>query len=191
MTKSRTTRERIVDKAAQVFYQHGYRATGVESIARAAGITKATLYHHFHDKDQLIEESLRHLSEFHRSQYRKAWNKKGLSPRAKLLVLFDALAEQFTQPDCYGCPFINAAGEFTDRHSPVRVICEEHYAYLRNNLEQFAADAKIPKPALLADRITACIAGAYTAWFVGNRKDAAKQGKMAAKLAIQQHLQKI
>jgi AcrR family transcriptional regulator len=41
------TKTRILETAAQMFYKHGYRATGVDTIAKAVGITKATLYHHF------------------------------------------------------------------------------------------------------------------------------------------------
>ena len=181
------TKTRILDKASQVFYKYGYRATGVEAIARAAGITKATLYHYFRNKDELIEESLKFLSEFHRVSYVKAWNRKGLHPQERLTVLFDEMHDFFKKPDCYGCPFINAAGEYTDRDSPIRRICENHYAFLTSNLEQFARDAQLAKPRIVAEQITGCIAGAYSAWFVAGFKDAANQGKKTAELIIAEH----
>lgn len=115
MPHTQNTRERIIMVAAQVFYRHGYRATGVEAVAKAAGITRATLYHHFRDKDDLIEECLKFLSRFHRENYMKAWNRKGLTPQKKLTVLFDAMQKAFTEEDFFGCPFINASGEYTER----------------------------------------------------------------------------
>ena len=185
--RTQDTKTRILDNAAREFYKHGYRATGVDAIARAAAITKATLYHHFQNKEELIEESLKRLSEFHRGNYVKAWNKRGLLPKDKLTVLFDEMHRSFKEPDFYGCPFINAAGEYTQRDSSVRRICESHYAFLTSHLEQFARDADLIKPRIVAEQITGCIAGAYSAWFVGGLKDAAKQGKKTAELIIAEH----
>src|ERR1700746_3189875 len=52
-------RERILAVAADLFYRHGIRAVGVESIAEAAGTNKMTLYRHFASKDELVAEYLR------------------------------------------------------------------------------------------------------------------------------------
>lgn len=190
MPQSMNTKTRIVDTVAKVFYEHGYKATGVDAIAKAVGVTKATLYHHFSNKDALIEESLKYLSELHRENYIKAWNKKNLAPKTRLTVLFDEMHEFFKRPDCYGCPFINAAGEYTDRNSPVRKICEEHYSFLIAHLEQFARDAKLNKPKLVAEQIAGIIAGSYSAWFAAGVMDAARQGKKTAELIIAAHSSK-
>jgi len=190
MPKSAKAKIRILDTASQVFYKNGYRSTGVDFIAKSVGVTKATLYHHFKNKDELIEESLKYLSEFHRGEYIKAWNKKGLSAKAKLTILFDEMHKFFKNKNCYGCPFINAAGEYTERDSAVRKICESHYKFLLNNLEQFARDANLSKPSIVAEQIASCINGAYTAWFVGGIKQAAKEGKKTAELIIANHATK-
>jgi len=42
--------------AAQIFRDRGYDATSVSDIARALGITKAGLYHHFESKEALLLE---------------------------------------------------------------------------------------------------------------------------------------
>ena len=186
-SQSPNSKQRITEIAAQVFYKQGYRATGVDAIAKASNITKATIYHHFEDKDALIEAALRHLSEFHRNNYVKVWSKKGLSPAEKLTVLFDKMHKAFKKPDFYGCPFINASGEYTDRQSAVRKISEAHYQFLITNLEQFAHEANLRKPRVLAESIAGLIAGAYTSWFVTGIKHAAPQAKEVALLLITQH----
>ena len=188
MKKPQNTKTRILTIAAGVFYKHGYRATGVDAIAKAAGIKKATLYHHFANKDQLIEETLARSSEDIRASYVKAWNKKGLKPLEKLTVLFDEMDEFFKQPGCYGCPFINAAGEYTDRKSIPHRICEVHYGFVEKNLEKFARDAGLKKPRVLAKRIVTVIAGGYTSWFVTGMEDAARQAKHIAELIVKEHL---
>src|ERR1700710_967904 len=55
-------RERLLAVAADLFYRHGIRAVGVESIAEAAGTNKMTLYRHFDSKDELVAEYLRCLA---------------------------------------------------------------------------------------------------------------------------------
>ena len=55
-----TARERLLDAAAEVFAERGYRAASVEDIAAAAGVTKGAVYWNFDSKEDvffaLIEE---------------------------------------------------------------------------------------------------------------------------------------
>ncbi|MFH1059808.1 MAG: helix-turn-helix domain-containing protein [Pseudomonadota bacterium] len=51
-------REKILAEALHLFAAQGYEAVGVEAIARAAGVTKPTLYHYFGSKAGLLEELL-------------------------------------------------------------------------------------------------------------------------------------
>ena len=48
------TRRRLLDSADALFYEGGIRATGVEVLAKRAGVTKMTLYSHFASKDDLV-----------------------------------------------------------------------------------------------------------------------------------------
>jgi TetR/AcrR family transcriptional regulator, mexJK operon transcriptional repressor len=57
-------RQLVLDAAASLFMAQGYGAVSMDAIARAAGVSKATLYAHFSSKDQLfatiIGEACRH-----------------------------------------------------------------------------------------------------------------------------------
>lgn len=59
------SRERILRSAERLFAANGFGGTGVDAIARAAGINKATIYYYFPSKqailDCLIEEFLTHF----------------------------------------------------------------------------------------------------------------------------------
>ena len=55
-------RERILNAARELFYRHGIRAVGVETIAEAAATNKMTLYRHFGSKDELIAAYLTQLA---------------------------------------------------------------------------------------------------------------------------------
>ena len=52
--KGEASRERILDSATQLFSERGYAATGVNDIARGAGVEKAALYWHFESKAELL-----------------------------------------------------------------------------------------------------------------------------------------
>ena len=52
-------RERILQAAIGLFSERGYTGVSMQQLAEAAGITKATLYHHFADKADLFEEMMR------------------------------------------------------------------------------------------------------------------------------------
>ncbi|MEF3274097.1 MAG: TetR/AcrR family transcriptional regulator [Chloroflexus sp.] len=45
---------RILDVAAHLFMQRGYRAVSINDIINAAGVTKPTLYYYFSDKEDLF-----------------------------------------------------------------------------------------------------------------------------------------
>lgn len=48
------TYEKILSNARCLFGQQGYTATSMRQIAETAGIGKATIYHHFHDKQSIV-----------------------------------------------------------------------------------------------------------------------------------------
>src|SRR5947209_20197043 len=47
-------RERLLEAAAVVFAERGYAEAGAEAISRAAGMSKATFYEHFANKEECI-----------------------------------------------------------------------------------------------------------------------------------------
>jgi AcrR family transcriptional regulator len=49
-----TPRERILDSAARVFGQYGYRLASMELVAQECGLTRQALYHHFDSKEALF-----------------------------------------------------------------------------------------------------------------------------------------
>lgn len=52
----RDTKQRILDAAAEVFGERGYRGASVDDVAAAAGVTKGAVYYYFADKDDLARD---------------------------------------------------------------------------------------------------------------------------------------
>src|ERR1700691_1913455 len=53
---ARSTRERILDVALELFTRQGYDKTSLRDIAERLGITKAALYYHFERKQDILLE---------------------------------------------------------------------------------------------------------------------------------------
>ena len=57
-------RERILEKANELFMQYGIRSVSMDDIANGLGMSKKTLYQHFSDKDALVAAVVElHISE--------------------------------------------------------------------------------------------------------------------------------
>ncbi|MDZ8224788.1 MULTISPECIES: TetR/AcrR family transcriptional regulator [unclassified Nostoc] len=54
--------EQILQGAMQEFLQHGYAGTSMDRVAVAAGVSKATVYSHFQDKEGLFKVLLEQLA---------------------------------------------------------------------------------------------------------------------------------
>ena len=54
--------EQILQGAMQEFLQHGYAGTSMDKVAVAAGVSKATVYSHFQDKEGLFKVLIEKLA---------------------------------------------------------------------------------------------------------------------------------
>lgn len=60
-SKSEAKTEAILQGAMQEFLKHGYAATSMDKVAKTAGVSKATVYSHFGDKEGLFNAVIHDL----------------------------------------------------------------------------------------------------------------------------------
>src|SRR5689334_6572093 len=61
-----STRDKLLDAAAAVFYEHGYSAASMDQVRQAAGVSNGSLYHHFPTKAALADALyVQTLHDFH------------------------------------------------------------------------------------------------------------------------------
>src|SRR5690348_9874742 len=53
-----TTRQRLIEAAADVIAEEGYDRAGVQEIARRAGLTNGAIYANFRDRSELLAEAV-------------------------------------------------------------------------------------------------------------------------------------
>lgn len=122
--------ERVLATADRLFYENGIHATGVDTIAAEAGVSKTTMYTYFHTKDELVAEYLRGRSQAWQHHVAEQLEARGGTPEKKVLLVFDLLGEWFGTDDFRGCPFINAEAEST-RDAPGHLVNLEHRGWVR------------------------------------------------------------
>jgi AcrR family transcriptional regulator len=59
--KSAQAHKKVLDAAVHLFSERGIDATSMDSIAEVSGVSKATIYKHWQDKDALCLEVMGHL----------------------------------------------------------------------------------------------------------------------------------
>src|SRR5687768_4545275 len=92
----RNARDRLIDTAIDLFYQHGFHAVGLDRVIAETGVTKTTFYKHFESKDDLIVAAIERRDAWESRAWERAVRKlAGPDPRAQLLAVFDVMDAWF------------------------------------------------------------------------------------------------
>jgi AcrR family transcriptional regulator len=157
-----TPKEKLYDTAARLFYQHGYRAVGVDAIAAESGVGKMTLYRHYPSKDDLIVAFLRQSNEDFWGYFEQSIA-GAPGAREKLVAFFQGLQDHVVSPACYGCPFINVASEYPEATYAGHQVALEHKQAVRTRFNLLAQEAGARQPEELANALLLLMDGAYMA----------------------------
>ncbi len=142
-------RERILAAAGELFYRHGIRAVGVDSIAEAAGYLRQTAREADTQWDELAQDL------------------PG-DPLGQLRVWLKCMADHVANTKERGCALANAAVELPEKGHPARCVIEEFKTRLRSRLVWLCEAAGLSEPDMLADELHLLIEGArVTAQSVG------------------------
>jgi AcrR family transcriptional regulator len=153
-------RQRILAAAGELFYRHGIRAVGVESIAEAAGTNKMTLYRHFESKDELVAEYLRQQAAKAEVFWTALEAQHPGDPLAQIRAWLAAMAAHVADCNARGCALANAAVELPEKDHPARVVIEDCKRRQRDALIRLCGTAGLSDPEMLADEFLLLIEGA-------------------------------
>lgn len=178
-------REHLIKVATKLFNRLGYHAAGIDRVIEEAGIAKTTLYRHFGSKEELIVAVLRRIDERFRDAMRLVVEKSAYEPRQRLLATFDYLESWFKDESFYGCPFMSAAGEYSDRLSPVFQETVLHKRLVVAYFEELARAADLDEPRRLAEQINLLHEGAIAVAHITADPAAARKAKAIAAQLIE------
>src|SRR6266852_7212756 len=168
--------ERILAAADKLFYAHGIRAVGVDTVSAEAGVSKRTLYNHYRSKDALIAAYL--TARF-----------KHIAPsdapaREQILGAFDRLERMLADGSFRGCPYVNAVTEIGDpRHAAAKIAIqfkEQRRLWYRALLERIGAK----DPDALATQLQILAEGVLAAGIVRGDPAVARSARAAAEVLL-------
>jgi len=176
-------RAHLVETAVELFNRLGYHGAGIDRIIAEAGIAKTTLYRHFNSKEELIVAVLRRIDENQREKMREIVEREPRDPEEKILATFDFLDDWYRDEAFYGCAFISAASEYSERPGAVFQEAAMHKRLVVAYFEELARAAHISNPQRFAEEINLLHEGATAiAHITGDAGAAFKAKEIAARL---------
>jgi AcrR family transcriptional regulator len=183
MTSTSPARQRILDTAFRLFYARGIRAVGVDTIIAESGVAKATFYHHFPAKDDLVLAYLDKVDDVWTGQLVGAAEAAGENPAEQLVGLFDALSTACRREGYRGCAFINAAAESVPG-TPVHDRTVAHKQRVLAWVRGLAEDAGASDPVGLARSLTLLLDGGLASGSLDAGEDAPEMARRSARALV-------
>src|SRR5579872_5951268 len=162
--RGRATRERIVERAAELFAERGIAATSVDDVLAAAGAGKGQFYHYFRGRDELAAAAVEY-----RCAQVVARLAQALGEVASLAGLEQALAEftaGFERAGMPGCPIGTLASEVAGRNEAARLQAAAGFdaweRLLAGALDRMRQRGELPAdadPSVLATGLLASLEG--------------------------------
>jgi AcrR family transcriptional regulator len=167
-----SVRARLLEAANELFYQEGVHTVGIDRVLERAGVAKASLYGTFGSKDELVRAYLEERA--HRRRERISQRiAEHEDPRARVLSIFDLLAETARETSFRGCAFVNACAEGpSGPATPARQVSSKHRGWVRDLFSQLAKDFGARDPEQVARQLSLLYGGALITAYMDSDPDA-------------------
>ncbi|MHA6759410.1 TetR/AcrR family transcriptional regulator [Streptacidiphilus sp. PAMC 29251] len=177
-TATPSARERLLAAADDLFYREGVQSVGIDRIVQQAGVAKASLYNLFGSKEELVQAYLdaRHANT--REQVERALT-RFRTPRERLLGVFDAQGQLFTEPDFNGCAHMTASAE-AQPGSPTQCAADRYRHWVRAMFTDLAREAGVADADGLARQLHLLYDGAGVSARMDHDPSAATTARAAA-----------
>ena len=117
--RGRASRERIVERAAELIAELGVAGTSLDDVLAAAGAGKSQLYHYFSGRDELVEAAVACRCEQVLGELTQALG--GIGTWAELERTLAGFVAGFEQQGLPGCPIGSLASEVAERNEGARL----------------------------------------------------------------------
>jgi AcrR family transcriptional regulator len=117
--RGRASRERIVERAAELVAERGVEGTSLDEVLAAAGASKSQLYHYFADRDELVEAAVARRCSQVLDELTQALG--GIATLAELEAMLAGFVAGFEQQGLPGCPIGSLAGQVAERNEGARL----------------------------------------------------------------------
>lgn len=127
---NKLTKDRIVDKADQLFYEQGFEHTSFAQIAEALGISRGNFYYHFKTKDEILDAVISHRLVRTHSMLEN-WELEGDTPTDRIRSFINILVVNRAKIKRYGCPVGTLCTELAKLEHPAKGQANELFTLFR------------------------------------------------------------
>jgi TetR/AcrR family transcriptional repressor of nem operon len=139
-----SSRQRLLDAALHEFRSHGYAATTVDDLCRAAGVGKGSFFHHFPSKEALALEAVDHWNATTSELFAQAPYHAPAEPRDRVLAYVDFRAALLDgELADVTCLLGTIVQETWDSHPALREACRAGIELHADTLVRDIAEARL------------------------------------------------
>jgi AcrR family transcriptional regulator len=136
------TRERLVEVARTLFWEHGYTATGIAQILKGADAGSGSLYYFFPTKEDLLLAVLEWYRENLGPAVVEPVFARVSDPIERIFGILDGYRQGLRSTEFHrGCPIGNLALELADSHPAARELLAVNFTGWRKAIERCLTDA--------------------------------------------------
>lgn len=117
----------ILQAGLDLFYQKGFRATGIQEIAAASGLPKGSFYNYFDSKEDFVVSVIQLYTEQMQAFLDEHLLQPAQSPLTNLQQLFSQWSNDFIGEASKGCLACNLTHELATRHPAIKAALEEFF----------------------------------------------------------------
>ncbi len=129
-SKAEIIRQRIIEKADELFYQHGYENTSFSDIARAVSISRGNFYYHFKSKDGILNEVIKFRLQSIRDMF-KEWEKNTTDCKQLIHRFIDLTTHNQQNIAQYGCPVGTLCSELCKLNHAMKNDADQIFSLFR------------------------------------------------------------
>jgi len=172
MGRCSDAKEKLLDAAHELLWEHSYGATSVDAICEKAGVKKGSFYHFFESKSELALAALEANWQANKARYDAIFSPT-VPPLERIQKFLDGALK--CQEDCkeqsgqvLGCPVFSLGCEISTQDEAIRekvaAILANHIKYVESAIRDAQAEGLInaPDPGQRARLFFFCFQGALT-----------------------------
>lgn len=159
-------REDVLGEALQLLEIQGIANTSLEMVADRVNYPLDALMRFWPDKEALVYDALRHLSQQVEIWQRQLLLNEELSIEQKLLARYAALTECVSNHRYPGCLFIAACTFYPDPEHPIHQLADQQKRAAHDYTHELLTQLEVDDPAMVAKQMELILEGCLSRMLV-------------------------
>ena len=133
--------DEVLEKAMQVFWEHGYEATSVRQLEKEMGINQFSIYATFENKKKLFVEALKMYREYVKKNRFQNLLKENAGLK-DLKHFFNDFSRQVRNGETHkGCLIVNSTAELENKDAEIKEELRNYFNFIKEMIKNVLRNA--------------------------------------------------